>query len=280
MARDLPTLLIVGAPRSGTTWLQRMLLDDARCCGGQESHFFATFGRVLRDFDRKAGLERPHGLACYWRREDLLEEIRHLWRRTVGPLQQRHPDARWFIEKTPDHALWMRTIDELLPEARFVHVVRDSRAVAASLLTAGRWWGRSWAPRTAAAAAARWVEHVAAAEREGGRLGAERFLRVRYEDLREDTVGALRRVHEFLGLDTDEAALADVAARHHLDCQAASGGSRFETTGDVAGPTPAEPEGFFGPGSIDGWRRTLSIPQRWLVWRRTASLMRQLGYRR
>ena len=274
-------VFVVGAPRSGTTWLQRLLLEEPACCGGQESHFFATFGRVLRDFDHKAGLPRPHGLAGYWTREDLMQEIRTLWDRTIGPLRDRHPAARWLVEKTPDHALWMDTIAEIVPDARFIHIVRDSRAVVASLLRASRQpWGRGWAPSSADAAADGWLAHVRAAEAFGVAAGSGRFLRVRYEDLLADTPAELRRAFDFLELPVADARVAEFADRQRFDRQATEGGSAFESTGALGPTTPPEPEGFFGRGTADGWRQELSPLAGWRVWRRTAAVMRDLGYRR
>jgi hypothetical protein len=50
--------------------------------------------------------------------------------------------------------------------------------------------------------------------------------------------------------------------------------------GELEGATPPEPDGFFGAGTIEGLRGELSLLQRWVVWRRTAPVMRRLGYRR
>ncbi len=251
-----------------------MLLADPRCCGGQESHFFVTFGRVLRDFDHKAGLERPHGLAGYWKREALLEALRALWDRTMAAVVEARPDATLLVEKTPDHATWIPVIDEVLPESKVIHLVRDSRGVCASLLAASREsWGERWAPRSASDAAKRWVDHVGAAERDGAALGAARFLRVRYEDLHGDAVKELRRVWSFAGLDVDDDALAGIAEQARGDRRP------IPTAGELNG-VAAEPDGFFRDGSVDGWRGELSAWQRGLVWRRTASLMRDLGYER
>jgi hypothetical protein len=269
-------ILIVGAPRSGTTWIQRLLLGDPRCCGSQESHFFVTFGRVLRDFDDKAALARPHGLACYWKRADLVDELRGLWHRSVRALIERHPTAEVLVEKTPDHACWLDVIDEILPAARIVHVVRDSRAVCASLLHASRQsWGGPWAPSNAAAAAAKWREHVEAAERSGARLGRDRFLRLHQEDVHEDPVREMRRLWPFAGLDVDAAPLEAIAER-----ASSPGGSPFEMTGELEGAAAPEPDGFARGGAPDRWRRELGPRQRWVIWRATAAAMRRLGYDR
>jgi len=269
-------ILIVGAPRSGTTWVQRLLLGDPRCCGSQESHFFVTFGRVLRDFDHKAALARPHGLACYWQRADLVDELRRLWRRSMRALIERNPTAEVLVEKTPDHACWLDVIDEILPAARVVHVVRDSRAVCASLLHASRQpWGGPWAPSTATAAAAKWREHVEAAEQSGARLGSDRFLRLHQEDLLEDPAGEMERLWRFAGLAVEPARLSAIA-----DTAAKPGGPAFEMTGELEGAARPEPDGFARGGDPDRWRRELGPWQRWVVWRETAAAMRRLGYDR
>lgn len=265
-------ILVVGAPRSGTTWVQRLLLSDPRCCGGQESHFFATFGRVLRDCDHKASLPRPHGLACYWKRPELVDELRRLWLRTVAGVIDGSADAQVLVEKTPDHALWLDTAREIAPNARAVHVVRDSRAVCASLLAAGRSpWGSRWAPKSLDAAIEVWRRHVDSAL--SARVDA---TLVRYEDLHRDPHGTARALWRFAGLAIDDAALGPMLELQSVE--AIRRGERpFEGTGDIR-TTPAEPEGFVRGGSVDGWRRELGWFERRLVWRRTEDLMRRLGY--
>ena len=69
-------------------------------------------------------------------------------------------DTRFAVEKSPWHLHELRLIAEVLPEARFVNVLRDGRDVAVSLSRpAGR--GRNSAPRepaeVLAEAARTWV---------------------------------------------------------------------------------------------------------------------------
>ncbi len=259
-------ILVVGAPRSGTTLVQRALLADPRCCGGQESHFFASFGPALRDFDRKRGMERPHGLACYWTRAQLVAQLRVLWMDAMGGVVRAATDAERLVEKTPDHALWLDVIAEVLPQARVVHVVRDSRAVCASLLAAARApWGRGWAPRSAVAAARIWRAHVEAAER-----CPLPTHRVHLERLRREPVVVLRELHHFAGIPASDERLA--AAYQ----DALRGDLPFMGTGEIA-RTPPEPVGFHR--TVEG-RGELGWLDRHRVWRETGDLMRRLGYQR
>ncbi|MFZ9914606.1 MAG: sulfotransferase family protein, partial [Phycisphaerales bacterium] len=229
-------------------------------------HFFASFGRVLRDFDRKAAMTRPHGLACYWHRADLVAELRRLWLATArGPIAA-SPAATDFVEKTPDHALWLDVVKELVPRARIVHVVRDSRAVCASLLAAGRApWGAAWAPKSLDAAIGVWRDHVGAVL-----AGAPDAVVVRFEDLVQDPVSPMRALWNRLGLAAEDAALEEFRERVRAAPAAA-----FRGTGDIT-TTPPEPEGFLAaPGRS---REALGWFARRRVWRMTADLMGRLGY--
>lgn len=101
------------------------------------------------------------------------------------------------------------------PEARFVHIVRDGRAVAASLTRVGffadlpLWWSAGRTARDLEAeygsiplvAAEHWARQVGSARSSLDLLPAERWLEVRYEDLVSEPGATLSRVHEFLGTD-------------------------------------------------------------------------------
>jgi hypothetical protein len=265
-------LLIVGAPRSGTTLAQRMLLADPRCAGGQESHFFATIGPVLREFDRKRAMARPHGMACYWTREEAIAKLRQLWLDAFGPVLVARPQATHLVEKTPDHALWLDVAAEVVPNARVLHVVRDSRAVVASLLRAGRAeWGRAWAPKSIDAAIQVWRRHVEAA------LASPLPTHlVRMEDLIEEPARELTAIAEFAGFGA-EALCLEKAMLTSLDRS-----TRAFVAGGAVGAPPDEPEGFLRSASEsrDGWRQELGWWDERRVWKQTRDILEVLGYAR
>ena len=274
-------ILIVGAPRSGTTWLHRLLLADDRFCGGQESHFFDSFAGVLRDFDRKLGMQRPHGLACAWTREELLEELRTLWTRTMQPAITGRPEAIRLVEKTPDHARHLDVISQVLPQARIIHLVRDSRAVTASLLAAYRdGWGREWATGNARVAARIWKTFVEEAESASEALAPENYLRLHFEHLRADPRAVLARVMSFAGVDAStedlERTVRGIAEATNERPQE----NGYVLGGELSNRIVEEPDGFVRTGSIDGWRKELGRRQSRVVWRETGELMERLGYHR
>ncbi len=273
-------LLIVGAPRSGTTWLQRTLLGHPGCCGGQESHFFASLAKVVDDFDRKAAMPRAHGLAAHVTRARLHELLREFWVEVMRATIEARPEATLLVEKTPDHATHLALVDAVLPECRVVHLVRDSRAVVASLLRAGREpWGRPWAPRSAEAAARRWLECVEGAESAAARLGPQRFMRMHYESLRHRGAEVLPEILRFADLPHDPQLVHAMISGASTDA-VGRGGSSIALHGDLEGRDASEPPGFARNSAAEDWRSTLGFREKRRVWRLTAEVMQRLGYDR
>lgn len=95
----------------------------------------------------------------------------------------------------------MRQIAAALPEARFIHLIRDGRDVAASLR------GLPFAPGdgSIAAIAGHWRDTCHLARRAGEQV--PHYIEVRYEELTAEPEPVLRKICEFVGLDFDEAML-------------------------------------------------------------------------
>jgi hypothetical protein len=104
------------------------------------------------------------------------------------------PNAELWIDHTPRNLTVAATLAEMFPSSRFIHIVRDGRAVAASILPI------SWGPNTSQVAAHWWAEQVAfglALESWAG----PKAIRVRYEDVLTDPEQTLRTLASFLGLN-------------------------------------------------------------------------------
>jgi hypothetical protein len=125
---------------------------------------------------------------------DLLTWLVRAYGRKAGK-----PAASVWVDHTPTNFRRARALLRLYPEARFIHLVRDGRAVAASLLPL------DWGPNNVLQAAEFWLARCAlglAAELE---LGSSRVLRVRYEDVLQDPETSLRRIAGFAGLEYEPA---------------------------------------------------------------------------
>jgi hypothetical protein len=107
---------------------------------------------------------------------------------------------RWG-DKTPGYVTHLPQLRALFPDAKFVHVVRDGRAVAVSL------GERPWGPASAIAGAFWWRTKAGRGRRDGLALPSDRYLEVRHEDLLADPAAELARVCAFLGEEYSPAML-------------------------------------------------------------------------
>ena len=101
-------------------------------------------------------------------------------------------------DKTPLYISFMEPIAGLLPEARFVHLVRDGRDVVLAYLE------RDKGPATVAEGAFHWRLRVNRGHRSGQVLGPDRYREFHYEDLIEDPESTVRAICDWLGLDFHE----------------------------------------------------------------------------
>ena len=93
----------------------------------------------------------------------------------------------------------MKLIQRAIPEARFVHVVRDGRDVALSVLD------RTVRELTAGDVARRWQKKITKAREDSPNL--DHYIEIRYEDLILETEPTLRKVCEFIELPWDDSLL-------------------------------------------------------------------------
>jgi hypothetical protein len=203
---------ILGCPRSGTTLLRFMLDAHPAIAVTPETHYVQTCrrasaraaatgrmsaGAALDAFARGPALARM-GIDEADLRAAVGDDVRDAWQplRAAMQLHAQRRGAAFVGEKTPDHALHWSALASGFPDARFVFVERDPRAVASS------WRRTSWSARTPVEIAERWRRH-ALALRAARRSLRERCVALRYEDLVRDPEAALRSVCRLLGAAFD-----------------------------------------------------------------------------
>lgn len=194
---------VVGVPRSGTTLLRLMLDAHPELAIPHETHFLPAalrepqasredFFRKLTEFPTWKDLSTPAArFAEALRRVEpfnVPEGLRAFYRLYA----EAHGKPRWG-DKSPPYLLHMRTIHDALPEARFVHILRDGRDVALSLRPL--WFAPG---KSMEALATQWVEQITQARGQG--QGTPFYLEVRYEDLIAAPARELQRICRFLDL--------------------------------------------------------------------------------
>ena len=302
---DINVAMIVGAQRSGTTWLQLLCAAHPKIAGSEELHLFSRYiGHVVAAYynDRRqyADAGRSQGLPTLLSRDEFDGIVKDFASSVFSKLLRSKPGAALAIEKTPDHVLHLHYIMHLFPKLKAIHVIRDPRDVVVSQLAAAASWGEDWAPKNAAEAAERWVEWV-----NTGRKYATsaNYMEVRYETLHRDGARELARVYDFLGypLPADQTAqifeqftMANIKAgkapnvlviqREGALVAATTPAQVAPTAATTSAPAPSPqkgkkpPEGFYRKGKAGGWRESLNAEDIATIERIAGPLMRELGY--
>ncbi|HVV75175.1 MAG TPA: sulfotransferase [Mycobacteriales bacterium] len=238
-------VVVLGAARSGTTWLHRLISAHPAVAGTEtgETWLFTDVAPVWVDPVRR---EAGDGAVLTGMRafcDSLLLTMR----------DRMAPEATHVCEKTPTSVWRLPVLARMYPDALYVHVVRDGRDVATSL--ARTWTGGAEPTVEEVEAAAReWVEAVGAVRLTEPDL--RRFHQVRYEDLLADPLSVVDRLWRWIGVGVTDEARAAAAKRAQERV------------------TPLAASGEIGTGK---WR-SLPAPARAAVTIATGELMRELGY--
>jgi Sulfotransferase family len=283
-----PAPFIVGVGRSGTTMLRLMLDSHRELTIPPETHFvpelIEAFGahrsspeqlteivvsqRQWADF----GLDR--GELAQRLREAEASEPGPALRAFYGLYAEHAGKPRWG-DKTPIYVESMPEIQGALPEARFVHLIRDGRDVALSRVRRAL-----DEPPPVWRIGENWKRRIESARRDAE--GLRHYLELRFEDLVEEPEANLRRVCEFLELGYD-AAMLDYHERAEARLQ------------EIAGDLPARGGKALRPGSerlaahalakqpprpdrIGAWREQMSPEDVAAFEEAAGDLLAELGY--
>ncbi|MEP7061799.1 MAG: sulfotransferase [Betaproteobacteria bacterium] len=285
-----PFPVIVGCPRSGTSLLAVMLDAHPQLAVPPETAFLqhiatlnAPAADLARQFVQIVTADRTP--ISNWSdfgldRDEFARRIAAILPFSVAAgtrafydmyaASQRKPRAG---EKTPDNIFVMREIAALLPEAHFIHVLRDPRDTALS-------WRKTWfAPsQDFSILGQAWRYHVDAGRTAGATL--PHYIETRYEDLVLRPQAELPRLCDFLQLHYAEAMrdpsaqgaarIARIQGRMHINGRMVTREDRTRIHANLARPPLAERVGV--------WKREMSAADRDAVERGAAPLLQALGY--
>jgi Sulfotransferase family len=281
-----PAPFIVGVGRSGTTLLRLMLDAHPDLAIPAETHFLADVLRVEAGDLTRERFFRIATEAPSWANFGMAAEV---FRDTLDHVQpfsasgatrafyelyaRLHAKNRWG-DKTPPYRASMSGIARLLPEAHFIHLIRDGRDAALSYR--GLWFGPG---DDVAAQAGFWVEQINLARAQAA--GLRHYLEIRYEKLVREPEATLRRICAYLDLPY-RATMLDYhrfAADRHAELKSPIGPPTdthrdVEAYRDIFHRTRQPPD----PSRIGRWRAEMTEEERRTYEGIAGALLRELDY--
>ena len=220
MQRRNAPVFVVGCPRSGTTLLYNMLLSSGDFAVYlAESNVFnllvPRFGDLKNAVNRerlieawlKSKLFRASFLDAEDVRAKILSECRtggDFIRIVMSEIAAAQGVRRW-ADNSPEELLHVRKIKSEVPDALFIHMIRDGRDVSLSLDARPHKWVRpfTWDFRDSLLVTGIFWEWMVQNGRNQGASLAADYVEVRFEDLQADPRGTLARIGVFIEHDLD-----------------------------------------------------------------------------
>jgi len=208
--QEKPPVFIIGCQRSGTSFLFKVLGEILDIGFGRDNTLFLQYynslskygdlredGNLLTLLDdiarspvfrkrfKKLPINSEDFLSCLTDREypAIVRNIYAYWALEKGK-------GRWG-GKTPDYSGKLTQLQQLFPDVRIIHIVRDGRDVALSL------YGQPWGPKDVYLAAHYWKPRVLLGSSEQATL-ADKFLEITYEDFLGTPEKTFQRILDFL----------------------------------------------------------------------------------
>ncbi len=283
----MPAAFVVGVNRSGTTLLRMMLDAHPELTMPPETHFVPELIDVA-----EAGGATPEDLLATitkqreWgdfglTEEQLLQAFREIeplnagdaLRAFYGLYAERIGKPRWG-EKTPIYVKSIRKISRALPEARFVHVIRDGRDVALSIRD------RAVKEHPIDVIAERWVRRISQARRQSKHV--EHYVEIRYEQLILETEPTLRRVCETFDLPWEAEMLNyhqhSAERLEEMKRELPADGKRTTLSVERRMATHARTTQAPDPSRVSRWREQMDSEDRRLFESIAGGLLEELGY--
>ena len=267
---------IFGSGRSGSTWLRSMMEDLDWHQAWEEP----MVGRLFGEFHAHAlesDLRRPDFVMANETRKGWIKGIRSFVLDCASYAHPRLDTGDYLVVKEPNGSMGAPLLMEALPESRMILLVRDPRDIVSSMLDGARkggWmyrrkesddWKRKALPDNdpntfVRKRSRKYLQHAGNAKKAYDAHQGPKAL-VKYEDLRADTLGTMKRIYSTLDIPIDEGELFRVVQKHSWE------------------NIPEEQKGegkFYRKATPEGWREDLTPEQAEIVERITSPLLKEL----
>lgn len=235
-------IFVIGSARSGTTWISDILAAHPLVARIHESWLFTSNNGVGALFTSAHWPARPSGLGNLLERADVVKYVRTTVIQIMSHALQ--PHHRYLVEKSPNHIYAIPLIQEIFPDALFIHALRDGRDVCVSVRAAAQSWSSDWQKTFGAsisATAKAWKAETQLAEANAKQL-RHQFLQIRYEDLAANPFENYRRIFDFCGIPYTEQHLEQI----------------YQST-DFKQNYPPDERGFRRGGRVGDWHKRFSL---------------------
>jgi len=200
-------IFVAGVPRSGTTLVQNILDCHPDIYGGSEFDRIPNIIDLRRKLLKSIKLERINDFVS---QREVDSRIADLIKIFLFPVAHRN-NCSFVSEKTPWNILAFRDLIEILPKAKFVHVIRNPLSVIASIMRVGK---RANEKGTHSPDFAKdefltcyYIESVLKLINDLQSRYPQKIFTLKYENILDDPLTAIQKLCDYIGVGFDRAML-------------------------------------------------------------------------
>ncbi len=215
-------IFILGAPRSGTTFLAS-LLEKTEYGAPFETHFITKYYKklteygdinVYQNFSRLLTDILNERAVSQWRlsfdHEQFFKELgaKFTYSQLVNKICLKASGQKGFNawgDKTPNYLKDIDILYELFPDSKYIYIVRDGRDVALSLLE------KDWGPNNIYYCARYWVSLNRDNKYINALASSKNLYQLQYEDLLDNVEEYVKEIYSFLNVEYDQVELVELA---------------------------------------------------------------------
>lgn len=207
-------IFVCGCERSGTTMLGSILGSHSSVICIPESRFFEPVYKSImnNEYDPETAINtiKNHIKFKLWDlviengiESDLAKYPDKLIIKLIDLYKRKNnKKANIWVDHTPLNINYLPLLNNLFPDAKMIHIVRDGRAVAASVLKL------DWGPNIVTKAATWWISRLSYGFAAESYFNSKKIMRVYYEDLLNYPEKTLIKICEFVNIIYDKSMLS------------------------------------------------------------------------
>lgn len=213
-----PILFIIGAPRSGSSWLHQLIGAHPEVASSEATeiaHFNTYILAVQKIWEKEnRNIEERQwklGLPTIWSDEKFLEFQQAFTSEIYSSILEKTPNAKCILDRHGGYSYSLDLIRSFLPNAKFIHLLRDGREVALSAVSSNA--RKAFGPSDIYKAAEAWSSYsLAACEAE--QFGNDNYFEIRYESLLDKPKETLNELFDFCTIDANPNLVDNIYHKH------------------------------------------------------------------
>lgn len=202
-------IFILGAPRSGTTLLASMLASRNDVIALPEMHYIHNLLRdeiLFGNLDKKYIFDtiKKHfmflDLDIAKNDEEIMSLIGETFKETVLNILERYnqkyysKNYKYWVEHSPHNHYFFSILRYYFPNAMFIHIVRDGRAVYSSTIE------QIWGYKDIITGAITWKQNVEECLLVS-KINSEKVFTIKYEDLTSEPEKSIKKICTYFDMD-------------------------------------------------------------------------------